>query len=369
VFAETSVGGYTRGTIIVGQGKTGDDGSTTWAEAQARVQLTGQNEEGTFGAQFRFGGSNPWKPGATAILQDGRSRVWWKPIDILTIQLGSGLDGSFGIGEANTGWGFYGGDADWGMWKAGGDGFGFGGRTGMGLYLSVKPISNLDFNMILPFGQNGGETQTKDVEEVYKKFYAEVAYKLDNVGTVKAGFQSDTFEYDHPAGIGISFDMGDLLKASGLGLAFQVNTKMPSASEDLNRKKTYPLKADLGASFTAGDFQVKFRVFGQFFGQETNTATDVSTPEKQLLQVGLYPNFKVSGNLLVGIGFDVRYYDFGKDAAGDPLTDTKIKWHTSPVVQFASGPGKFQVGLNVGNDSGKEGILEWGIPIMLNYNF
>jgi len=404
VFAETSVGGSTDIKVVLGKGETGKD-SQTAGGANVRLQLTGQNEEGTFGAQFRFDSSIMWS--GTTPINNVRSKVWWKPIDMLKIQLGSDLDGSFGIGDVNTGWGFYGNYADWGMWKPqrGGDGETFPAyRTGSGLFLSVTPITNLSVNMIIPY-----RNWDLLVMDVYQKIYGEVVYKIDNIGTVKAGYQSDTgalgtapisqsaldayalaqTQYDlglisaepkaptaafldNPHKLGISFDMGDLLKPMGMSLAFKLHTGLPTANTQQNLSRTQPLYMNLGAGFSAGDFNVKFRFFGQFLGKTTNTATDVVTKDAAFIQLGLFPYYTVSGNLAVGMGFDVRVNDIGEKPNGDKL-DTIIRWHTSPFVQYKVGAGKFQVGLNVGtnNDAAKpaESVLAWEIPIRMDYNF
>ena len=375
VFAETSVGGFTVGKITLGQGETGTDSKASGG-ASVRLQLSGQNEEGTFGGQFRVDG-DAWlgasrvftvKDGDDTVgtftqnwsgLKDLRSNVWWKPIDILKIQLGPGLDGSFGVGDANTGWGFYAGVNDLDIWNYSGfngDGFGGTGTNGTGLLLSVYPISGLDVNMFLPF--NG----TKDVLDVYKKFYAEVVYKIDNIGTVKAGFQSNTFDLGNPARIGVSFDLS-ALNAMGLSLAFKLHTGFPTADDDAATTRTEWLYMNLGVGYTAGDFNVKLRFKGQFLGKTTIGDAE-PVKDDAMIGFGLFPNYKV-GNLFVGVGFDVRVDQISDDETKDP----RIIWHTSPFVQYSVGPGKFQMGLNVGTTSGAKDKLRWEIPLRIGFNF
>jgi len=378
VFAETSVGGYTRGKVTFGQGETGKD-SKAKGEASARIALKGQNEEGTFGGEFRFG-SDTWA-GSNAFLKDGRSNVWWKPLDMLKIYLGPpSLDGSWGLSDAVTGWGFTEGYKDWGMQDFGG--YGFGDRGGnMGLFLEVKPISGLEFDLILPFN-----TET-DVLNVYKKFYARVVYDIPNIGQVQAAFQSDLFKFNGvddaklAAGnfdegikrdtgkLGLSFDLS-ALNAMGLKLGFMLQTGLPTANGDLGITRTEPLKVDFGAGFTAGDFTVRFRSYGQFLGKTVITTATGETTVKDFSRIGfgLFPFYKVSGNLTVGVGFDAKVENITEEEWW--TTGSTVYWHTSPFVQYAVGPGKFQIGLDVGTNSKADpDVLAWRIPIFVNFGF
>jgi len=408
VFAETSVSGFAVGRVVLGSGETGKD-TMTKGEGSARIKVSGKNEDGTFGGEFRFDGSTWW--GSGSFLRDGRANAWWKPIDILKIQLGPGLDGSFGIGNAGTGWGFYSGANDLDIWNyAGfnGDTFGqYNGNGSLGLLLSVYPISNLEVNMVVPFSGD------QKVLDVYQKIYAEVAYKIDGIGKVVLGYKSDTGAlskglrvpaadqtaynnalddafnswrsnggaYDPPAAIaptqpyinknnptkiGFSFDLS-ALSGMGLNMALALNTGLPTANTDQFLKRTHPLYAQFGAGFTAADFNVKFRFIGQFLGKTTTTTASAETVEKDpaFIILGLFPNYKVSGNLFVGFGFDVKVAGIDDDDA----TPNTITWHSSPFVQYQAGPGKFQVGLNVGNKTGEKDKLQWDIPLRIGFDF
>jgi len=358
VFAETSVSGFAVGKITLAKGETGKDSKASGV-ASSRIKLSGKNEEGTFGGEFRFDSGDTMWTEATAFLQTGRSNVWWKPIDMIKIQLGAGLDGSFGVGHANTGWGFYAGVNDLDIWNYASrfNGQEFGQHTGPGLYLSVYPISGLELNFVLPFSAE------KDVLEVYKRFYAEVSYKIDNIGTVKAGYKSATYEYTDPGKIGVSFDLS-ALNAMGLSLAFKLHTGFPTADLDADKKRSEPLYMNFGAGFTAGDFNVKLRFLGEFLGK---TTTGDAEPVKDLSMIGfgLFPNYKI-GSLFVGVGFDVNINKISSvEGAADPV----LTWHTSPFVQYQVGPGKFQAGLNVGTKTGDSGILQWDIPLRIGFDF
>jgi len=130
-----------------------------------------------------------------------------------------------------------------------------------------------------------------------------------------------------------------------------------------------PLDVAFGAGFTAGDFNVKLRFSGLFLGKDTNITTgDILSKNSAMLGFGLYPNYKVTGNLLVGVGFDVMVHGLGEDAAGEPFEKT-VRWHASPAVQYSVGPGTFQVGMNIGAPNGEEKTLVWEVPVRLAYSF
>ena len=410
VFAEVGVGGYARGGVVLGQGQTGTDAISSRANGSIRLQVSGTNEEGTFGGNYRIEGSN-WDGNVAST----RAWVWWKPIDLFKIQLGSSGDSTFGIGDANTGWGFYGNIMTLNVWSASYDGTGFGNsvgfqgngfgdRAGMGIYLSVYPISNLELNFILPY------EWTKDLVDVAERFYAEVVYKIPDIGTVKAGYQMNSgalgatpisqsakndyalaqAQYDllkdvnpdlkaptaptagfvnNPAGIGVSFDLS-ALSGMGLSLAFKLHTGFPTTNEDQNLKQTQPLDLAVGAGFTAGDFNVKFRFFGQFLGTKmTFTTGDVLEKKPATIGFGLNPNYKASGNLFVGVGFDAKIWNIGENVATGEKLENKVAWHVSPYVRYTVGPGVFKMGLNVGAPTGLEKSITWGIPLHMTYGF
>ena len=128
-----------------------------------------------------------------------------------------------------------------------------------------------------------------------------------------------------------------------------------------------------GAAFTAGDFNVKLRFSGLFLGKTTNHTTNIVTEKLPgVIGFGLYPNYKVSGNLHVGVGFDVMVHGLGTPADGDwggPEFQSVVRWHASPVVRYTVGGGEFLVGMNIGAPDGKQQSLKWEVPIRMGYSF
>ena len=383
VFAEINVGGSAWGKVYLGQGITGDK-TTVDSGSGFQLKASGQNDDGTFGGEFGFEGDTWLSGGNTGgNIHHNRSNVWWKPLDLLKIQLGSGLDGSFGLGDANTGWGFYKDMNDMGLWEwdggwdvpgkwdfdGGFNGTSFGGSTNMGLYLSVNPFSGLEVNMIFPF--LNGKDQTP--EDVYKLLYAEVGYNIDGIGKVKAGFKSNYFDYEQtgnniasrPGRVGIAFDLS-ALQAMGLDMAVKLHTGIPTANVDWGVTDTFPLNVAFGVGFTAGDFNTKLRFNGEFLGKRKYEDPAVDDDKRDaFLQFGIYPNYTV-GNLFVGVGFDLRVENINDD----PDRDSTIRWHASPHIKYSVGSGSFRAGLNVGvRDLADKDKLRWEVPIHIGIGF
>ena len=363
VFAETSVSGSANGKLVLGQGKTGED-STVDAGGSMKLKISGKNEEGNFGGEFLFNADN-----RAASLKDPKSNVWWKPIDMLKIQIGSDEWGSFGIDNGGTG--IYGNMDDLDIWQSIGAGKDFGSITGKGLFLSVTPISGLEFDVAIPFFNVNGAGFTAAywpaAKEVYKRFQARLVYNINNIGKVQAAYRSASYELGDPGKIGVDFDLS-ALSGMGLALAFQLNTYFPTGDADLATTESWPLNLLFSFGFTAGDFNVKFRFTGEFLGK--TTVNDVVTNETTAtVRFGLFPNFKVSDALFVGVGFDVQVNNIGEDLVTGDKLKTNILWHASPHLRYTVGPGLFQAGLNVGSKTGAEGILEWQIPIRIAYSF
>ena len=393
VFAEANVGGGVWGKILLGQGMTGESPVADGA-AGMDLNLSGQNDDGTFGGRLGFAADSVWhgkdllgKDGTN--IKDVTSRIWWKPIDMIQIQFGSNSYGAdFGIGDANTGWGFYQGFNDLNVWNSDWDppdawkfhdlglgfqGNGLGSGDGMGFYLSVYPISGLEFDLKIPFW---GE---QPVMDIYKKFYAQVSYDIPNIGKVQAAYKSNTLGLgyaadgfvDNPATIGLSFALS-ALQSAGLDLGFKLSTNLPMANLDQDLSKTYPLDLAVGAGFTTGDFNIKFRFAGNFLGKFT---TDVSDPSNVFVDktpayiiFGLYPNYKV-GDLFVGVGFDMRVNNIGEDSRTGERRETRVLWHAAPHVGYNVGGGKLQAGLNVGAPNGEQDVIRWAIPVRMAYSF
>jgi len=384
VFAEISVGGGVSANIILGQGLTGDDKpSTADGWAGLGINVSGQNEDGTFGGNFGFGANSVWHGtdlgiedaagndvNNGTIITDTAARIWWKPIEQVQIQFGSGSYWAYPqIGDAGTGWGFYAGFNDLNVWSIA-DGYGLDSGDGMGFYLTVTPISGLDIDLKIPFwGEDKALT-------VYQRFYAQVGYNINNIGTVKAAYKSNTGALafrglndkgeedwlDDHAQIGLSFALSAI---PSVNLGFALITGIPTSNEDQNLLRTYPLNLSVGAGFNAADFNVKLRFAGEFFGKTTNTETDDVVKNNAAIKFGVYPGYTV-GSLFVGLGVDVKVEGISSE---EDAPDAKVSWHVAPHIKYSVGSGYLMAGLNVGAPEAQKDALKWSIPLRMGFDF
>jgi hypothetical protein len=173
---------------------------TGFGIGRVRIGVSGESEDGTFGAWGRLDFS-----GAAS----GAGFVWWKPVPQVKVQLGQNPDGEFGLG----------GGADWGyhalanevlpglnehLWADGygGDGLQYrnifygSGFGGAGLILNITPAEALAINIGIPLvntsskysdAKTGGKfgTDGNYAYENWRNFTLQVTYDID--GTGKAG--------------------------------------------------------------------------------------------------------------------------------------------------------------------------------------
>jgi len=153
-------------------------------------------------------------------------------------------------------------------------------------------------------------------------------------------------------------------------------------------KKSYPIYAGLGASYTMGQFGVKARVQGKFMESEIGDWSGAKKSEKgAVILFDVLPSYAVSDNLTAYLAAGITYtgvdkYDGKKDKL--PNDDDKkatIGWHVDPYLAYSVGPGTFYAGINLSSNGAKnsgkpdektgEGKtwIKWAIPIGLIYNF
>jgi len=383
VFAETTVSGGASGKVTLGKGETGVD-SWTAGEGGLSVKISGKNEEGNFGGELSFGANvnaNSWGSTDFTKLKNGdlnaapalnfkeiRSNVWWQPLDLLKVRINGG---NFNLGRGGTGIFF--GDIQ--LWQLS-EGPEFNGGDGLGLYLSVFPIKNLQFDVSFPFGRNiNGETiGVREPKQVYLKFFSMLTYKIDNIGTVKAAFKSNTFEYGNPASVGLAFDLSAIQNVT---VGFEAHTSLPTADPDNSLVKTSQLNANLSAGFTADDFNVTLGFYGKFLGKTVNSDTgDLLEKTPAEFAVGVHPNYKFGG-IKVGLGFEVRIKNIGmKDVEVGSFagTDYTVQWQASPQLQYTVGKGTLRTGVAIGNPDPVVGApqanqIRWQIPFKLGFAF
>jgi hypothetical protein len=375
VFAETAIGGTleTRFNFLSGSTVDGAKPKTTGSVADAYLQVTGANDDGTLSALMR-------------ITQNGaahRAFINWKPIQQLNVFLGRDNDGKFSTGDPLTDWAFHKGSQgfhfvhDWGFWRTVFPGH----WDSFGLALSIYPIDGFEFNVIIPtagttwrvedmyigglrlqfnyaieglgklfFAYTGGNT----VDAVYIDDYS--GYKIDpkwapTYGGGATGEATEKHKSYTNGQVGASF----LITAvEGLSIQPGVSFILPNSSNDAMEGAKMPIYAGLGAHYTGDGFGVNARgayVMNMGFDENASYFT-----------FNAMPWYAISDNLTayVDIGIAQWMYKGGDAVSG---------FWTTPSLKLAIPSGSFRIGLTVtknvelGNTHG--GPYDGG-PVMLD---
>jgi len=357
-----------------------EENGTSFGISRVRFGASGQLEDGTIGGWARIeagnygGGVNGW------------GFVWWKPSDLIKLQIGANPDGEFGL-DGITRWGFYqlAGDAGvvkpdnaWGSaswaWTGLDANFGnafYGGWGSSGVILNITPVDALAINLGIPLGS----IAYRD----YKKTTIQVKYNIDGVGTAGLTYLGDLAE-DEPvfsvaAGStakdpwdvkGLSNDSPKVIAYFGLssienvgidiGIGYKFSdtytdektSPVTGSTDTTTTKKTStvsePLAVGVGVSFNSGPFGLKTRVLGQFMGSLTydyeETGTNASFKKvswSETLSTGyavlfdIQPSYAINDKLTlyvsagIGIagGVEDLYYEL--DSSGNPKLDSNNK--------------------------------------------
>jgi hypothetical protein len=374
VFAETSIGGNitTRGYLLSDTLNDQENTAVTTGEVEtAYIQLSGTNDEGTFGGLIRMRGN------------DGRQLfhrafAWWKPIPQLQIFFGQDPDGKFGPYNA---WSFFQGEENyanvhaWGQWRAA-----FPGNWDtFGLAFSVYPADGLELNVVVPIGGLGKNSGTgtgtgpinswdpaygnKNFQDLFGgSLQLTASYAIPQIGkaffsllgpgkNIFADYNGN--KVDNYGRLGVGF----LLTAvEGLDVQLGFSTTLPGEVED------YPSFLALIANYTGGEFGVRFRSRLVLSGYVTDSAGE------QYVKDG------------TDLGFDVQpWYNFGAFTAylsigmvstqgttGDPVNQFIL----NPYIKASFGAGNIRLGVifhdpNLDNDND----AKISIPLVFGFNF
>jgi len=327
---------------------------------RARVSASGQNEEGTFGAWFRFETYGfhkevqPWDSGLTYL----EGYAWWKPVDQIKLTLGRNGDGWLGK-DGVTGWGFYqvAGDTDvvhegWKFTDNGGVSFygGWGSGGNGGALLEVTPFEPLTVSFAIPFADGD------EAKNVYRKLHAQAVYNLGSIGEVALTYRG-----------GLNVDAATASKLwayfgikaiDNLGIDLGVGYSIPVKDDAGNTYKN-PVALGLGVNFGAGALGIKARVQGQFAGSDTVVG---GSPIKRntVVDADLMPFFAitdiVTAHLSTGLQLD-------KPDGGDAT----VNWHIEPYVTVKSSwwAPNFYAGFRFqGTNPGVgDSSVAWSIPL------
>jgi len=364
-FADTAVSGSLSVRAKLLADTLNDVDNTAYAVGEvetAYVQLSGTNDDGTFGGLIRLRGN------------DGTSKfhrvfAWWKPIPQLQIWLGQDPDGKFGPYNA---WTFFQGqesyahDHDWGQWRAA-----FPGNWDtFGLALSIYPIQGLEVDIVVPIGGVGvGNSQNgmASWEPAYgnKNFNAlffgslqlAVVYGIPDIGKVflnVLGPGVDIFDDVKDANFGTLGIAFQLTAVQGIDVQVGFSTTIPGEVSD------YPSNIALIVNYNGEGFGVRFRsrfVLGSGSGPTAN---------KDFFQTG------VDVQPWINLGPLTAYLNIGFI-----MTDTGVA-NVDPVSQFILNP---YIRMGFGGGSLRFGVLfkdpnldadndaQISVPLIFGYSF
>jgi len=412
------------GKVDLASGSTEEDSDIGAGGGIGRIDFSAsaENDEGTFGGWGRIrAGSDGGTPSAWG-------RMWWKPIQQVTFQIGStGGDGIYDTTSVVR-WGFYQAAGDVGVvveshawdtssWTPGmrdlySDYVFYGGYGGFGLFLTVNPIDALALNFIIPYGSDAL------AENTFKKFLGQLTYDIDGIGKVaftyegglgivdpvKAESEKGDWYFDDgqlvwvkdgddpaddavlvPGSVGLPGtrksgaakgvrDPGKLYLAFTLtaveNLTAEVGFSYALALTDWTSTKYQdPIGIGLGAKYDMGAFGVKARVLAAVGGSETPDKGD-KKDIPLVLTADVLPYYALNDNFKVFFSAGLTYFGTEKDSDDDAI----VGWHINPYVEYAFDWSKgFFAGFRVASDgvpnADDKKIITWNVPVGLYFSF
>jgi hypothetical protein len=415
-FADVGAQVIAKATVLNGSTEEVDDGAkddgtplyttnpngTGFSIGRIRLSASGGLEDGTIGGALRYeAGDNASSPSAWGW-------AWWKPSDMIKLQIGSNPDGEFGLDGIGR-WGFYqlagdagvvdpnkawGGEWDWtkidGQY---GDAF-FAGWGAPGVILTITPTDALAINIGIPLG-NG-----KPAYRTYKDTTIQVKYNIDGVGTAGLTYSGDQGEEDALNDNGmvrVYFGLSSIENVGidiGIGYQFPDSVDVGEGDAKVTNSVNNPLNIGLGISFSSDSFGVKTRVMGKLFGSKTSKGKDESLTlaDDLTLLFDVLPYFVVNDTMTfylsagiatkTGDEYVKEYNDSGKPViAKDESAD--FAWHINPYIcitpsywsaaffaglRIDSSPAKYQKADKDGKTEDFRSI-NWSIPIGIIVGF
>jgi len=345
--AFADVGGTVIGSINVLE--SGDEIMGSGGMSRLRLEGSGANEDGTFGAWLRVNAGS--QGGSGSFFGIG----WWKPIDQLKISLGGNPDGIFGK-EGVSGWSYqqmvsdvcaYNGGLVWGWgaynnWIVTRQAF-YNGFDGAGLLLEIKPLDILGINIALPYIGDSA----KELKEIFKSVHAQIDVNLDfgNIALTYRGGAAGGFMGESGAGSLFVYFGLSAIENIGLDVGFRY---VITGDDDVAQPVGIGLAAKIGIS---DQFGIKARVITTLAGDNK---------EFNLL-FGVLPYFAISSNLKAFLDFALI---MNKPDSGD----STIGWHINPYLEIgAEWFPTFYVGFKA--HKAGDADLGWSLPIGIGVNF
>ena len=404
VFADTSLGGSFGIKVDTMKGTNADgdkvQGGSSFTSAQLDLNFSSEK----YGGKVRLYGSTMkgwWQgfSGNIATNDDGDitgvkdlgatgapfAFVWWKPIDQFRIQVGHNPDGDWGFAQL-TGWGMNGSAQDfvaidndsymmsWSEMNAGfapwrtarSAGF-YGGFDNTGVLFSIYPTDTVAINFALPYGGGGNYNGSKGtgahsagdqvLKDIFLGFTGNLVFKIDGLGTARVGYNSQNSQNSagdtvrSPGSLWASFY---LTKIDGVLLDIGLGFFLPNSEADTGQG----LSLGLGARYTAGDFQVRFRAGATLAGYNG----DAKSPTT--IGVGILPWYN--------FGSFRGFFNAGFGLAIPEEGDSILGWYVNPYIQLPAGGLTFWAGLKLegyspGGDA--DAVVRWGVPIGISVGF
>ena len=350
--------------------------------SRLRIEVAGQNDEGTFGAWLRFDGAGGFS---------GQGKAWWKPIDMLKLQLGGNTDGEFNK-DGFVAWGFHASANDAGVTASpyGNNAAFYQGSGGLGTYLFITPVDGLDISIAVPFQTGGGDPRpdykqtpqndptTSYTGFLYDKTQAQVAYTMEGLGTFALTYAGGrgTVATSTSGNGAVLYAFADLTMIENLGLNVGLKYTMP-AKQDGGWTYNAPIAVGVGASYDISDeFAVRLRTQVELAGKaKPNTGDSVKLP--MVFGLDVLPSYAVSESLTAFLNAGFKYTAKEKDVGMDAAF---LDWFLNPYMCIAEGPGAFYAGFKVegtgerkykvlGVSSKTDSFIDWSIPIGILFSF
>jgi hypothetical protein len=297
--------------------------------------------------------------------------AWWKPIDMLKIQIGSNSDGHWGVDNI-VGWNFaqtvY--DADWAtntynnVWS----GTGLYGWNGVArnaifggwndnegaLMLELTPMDMFSINIGFPLNAE------KTWEDAFKGLLAQVNLNLA-FGGIHLTYRGAPTYYQSGDGGVVSANL-DLSAIENVGLNVGATFQMPNEDDTAN-----PIWAGLGVKVGISDlFSIRLRAYAAFGGEDAD-------PFRATVDVN--PYLTLNDNLRVSftVGFAMASYSDKKYNLING-EETLIGFNLNPYIEVGQewGPkfvGGFKLTSDGSKDSKDNGIITWAVAIGILTSF
>jgi hypothetical protein len=355
-----------------------------------RLEGSGENDDGTFGAWIR------WEPGNADFGEEEWSSgvqglAWWKPVDMFKMTIGGNSDGIYGK-EGYSGWMFYQMPCDVGINNPGnvwGGGYSywpavfrnafFGGVGSNALMLDIKPVDMIGISIIFPYfngGQyNTNQTQTANgLKGIFNRTIVQLDVNLDfgNIALTYELMGSGKFDRDRTK-VGqklyLYFNLSAIDNLSlDLGVGYQIpyTYKSDLYSGWAGYKTTYSFPFDVGLAvkFDVNDsFGLKARFLLEMGGNTKTTWTGYTGEAKTLQKTSLdfvadlLPYYGISDNIKIYLGLGIATNTPAKAWNAD-RGKTGVTWHVNPYVQVGAEWGPtFYAGVRVWSDN-NHGVKE-----------